>query len=86
MKKLIAKAQEDASFRELLLDDPRSALKKAFDVEIPDDFNVVVHEEDARTARLVLPASAEMTDVQLQQMAGGGSCDMFGYSLDWGSY
>ena len=74
MKKLIAKAQEDASFRESLLDEPSSALKKAFDIEIPDDFNVVVHEDDARTAHLVLPASAELTDAQLQQAAGGGIC------------
>ncbi len=71
MEKLIAKAEEDTDFRGRLLSNPGSALKEVFDIELPDDFNVVVHEDDARTAHLVLPASAELTDAQLQQAAGG---------------
>ena len=71
MKKLIAKAQEDSDFRGQLAADPSSALKEAFDIEVPEGFNVVVHEDDARTAHLVLPASAELTDTQLEQAAGG---------------
>ena len=71
MKKLVEMAGEDSSFRELLIDNPSSALKEAFDIDVPDGFNVVVHEDDARTAHLVLPASAELTDVQLQYVAGG---------------
>lgn len=35
----------------------------------------MVHEEDARAAHLVLPASAELTDAQLEQAAGGGICE-----------
>ena len=76
MEKLIAKAQEDADFRGRLVSSPNSILKEAFDIEVPEDFNIVVHEDDARTAHLVLPASAELTDSQLEQAAGGGSwCD-----------
>ena len=71
MEKLIAKAQQDTDFRRQLMADPNSALKEAFNIEVPDDFNVVIHEEDAHTAHLVLPTSAELTDVQLQQAAGG---------------
>lgn len=74
MKKLVDKAQEDTGFRAQLLDNPSSALKEAFDIEIPDNFSVVVHEDDARTAHLVLPASSELTDTQLQQAAGAGIC------------
>lgn len=70
--KLIAKAEEDPDFRQQLLSDPNSALKAAFDINVPDDFNVVVHEEDARTSHLVLPTSADLTDAQLVQAAGGG--------------
>ena len=73
MEKLIAKAQEDTDFRGQLVADPNSALKEAFDIEIPEDFNVVIHEDDARTAHLVLPASPELTDSQLEQAAGGSS-------------
>lgn len=80
MTKLLIKAQEDTQFRVSLLDDPNSALKEAFDIEIPDDFNVLVHQDDARTAHLVLPASGELTDAQLQQ-AAGGICGT--PNLDW---
>lgn len=74
IKKLLAKAEEDTGFRKRLVANPNSALKEAFDIEIPEDFNVVVHEDNARTAHLVLPASPELTDAQLQQAAGGGIC------------
>ena len=73
-EKLIAKTEEDSDFRARLLINPRAALKEAFDIEIPGDFNVEVHEDDTRTAHLVLPPAAELTDAQLQQAAGGGWC------------
>lgn len=59
---------------EKLIADPSSALREAFNVDVPDDFNVVVHEDDAQTVHSVLPASAESTDSQLQQAAGGAWC------------
>ena len=71
LEKLLARAGNDADFRGRLVSNPRSALNEAFDIEIPEDLNVVVHEDDARTAHLVLPASSELTDAQLQQAAGG---------------
>ena len=74
MEKLIAKAQDDADFRGRLVANPSSALKEAFDIEVPEDFNVLVHEDDARTAHLVLPASPELTDAQLQHATGGVTC------------
>ena len=74
LEKLVAKAESDTDFRTRLLDNPRSALKEALGIDIPDNFNVVIHEEDARTSHLVLPASTELTDAQLQRAAGGGIC------------
>ena len=71
LEKLVEKAEEDTDFRKQLLANPSSALKEAFDINVPEDFNVVVHEEDSRTAHLVLPATSELTDAQLQQAAGG---------------
>ena len=83
MERLIAKAQEDTDYRRRLLADPNSALKEAFDIEVPKEFNVMVHEDDAHTVHLVLPASPELTDVQLQR-AAGGSCTLFDYDVgDW---
>lgn len=83
MEKIIAKAQEDADYRRQLLADPNSALEEAFDIEVPKELSVVVHEDDAHTVHLVLPASPELTDVQLQR-AAGGSCTLFDYDVgDW---
>lgn len=72
MQQLIDKAGEDADFRTQLRDNPRLAIEETFNIQFPASFNVVVHEDDAQTAHLVLPASAELTDTQLQQAAGGG--------------
>lgn len=72
LDKLVAKAEEDSDFRARLLDNPGSALKEAFDINVPDDFNVEVHVEDARTAHLVLPASAELSDTELVKATGRG--------------
>ena len=75
LERMVAKSEEDTDFRARLLANPKTALKEAFDVEVPDDFNVVVHEDDARTVHLVLPAAAELTDAQLAQAAGGTWCE-----------
>lgn len=71
LQKLIERAGDDADFRGRLVANPRSVLKEALDIEITDEFNIVVHEDDARTAHLVLPASAQLTDTQLEQAIGG---------------
>lgn len=72
-QRIIGMAEEDTAFRARLLDDPRNAIQEAFDVEIPSNFNLVVHEESVDTAHLVLPPSAELADAQLEQAAGGSS-------------
>lgn len=77
LEKLVARSEEDKDFRARLLSDPRSVLQEALEVEIPEGFNVVVHEEDARTAHLVLPASAELSDAQLEHAAGGSWCGQY---------
>ena len=65
IEQLVARAEEDTDFRSRLLANPNSALKGVFGVEVPNDFKVAVHQDDARTVHLVLPASAELTDAQL---------------------
>ena len=82
--KLIAKAQEDTDFRGRLVANPNSTLREAFDIEVPEDFNVVIHEDDARTAHVVLPASQELTDAQLQQAAGGWCPNADNSNYGWG--
>ena len=82
LERLIAKAEEDMDFRARLKANPSSAIKEALDIELADGFNVEVHEDDARTAHLVLPASTELTDAQLEQAAGGQPCNA---SQFWGT-
>ena len=72
-QRLVEMAEENEAFRTRLLDDPRTAIRESLNVDLPDDFNVVVHEEDARTAHLVLPPSSALTDAQLDQVTGGGA-------------
>ena len=82
LTKLLAKTEEDPEFRHQMVADPKSALKEAFDIDIPADFNLVIHEDDARTAHLVIPASAELTDTRLQNAidgAGGTFCNNTSY-------
>ena len=73
LETLIAKAEEESQFRARLL--ANSALAETFGIEIQDNFNVVVHEDDSRTAYLVLPASAELIDRHLQQAIRGWDRD-----------
>ena len=81
LQKLFAKTEEDTDFRGRLLANPRSALKEAFDIEVPDEFKLEVHEDDARTAHIVLPAFVELTDAQLQQVTGGQYCHNSGWGF-----
>ena len=65
--RILGKADEDSEFRALLIADPKAAIS----AEIPDGFNVVVHEDNATTAHLVLPPSPVLTEAELEAAAGG---------------
>ena len=69
--RILTRAGEDADFRALLISDPKAAISAEIGTAIPDGFDVVVHEDGATTAHLVLPPSPELTEVELQTAAGG---------------
>ena len=71
--RILSKAQEDDAFRAHLIADPKAAISAEIGTAIPDSFNVAVHEDSATTAHLVLPPSAQLTDEELETLAGGGS-------------
>ncbi|NLK51342.1 MAG: NHLP leader peptide family natural product precursor [Syntrophomonadaceae bacterium] len=74
LNQLIAqKAKESEEFRLALLNDPKSAIKKEFDVVFPEDTTVEVHVENPKTLQLIIPAANtdELTDDQLEDVAGG---------------
>ena len=75
---LIARVADDDAFRARLLENPKEAIRQAAGIDIPEDFNVQVHEENSVTVHLVLPASGQLTEADLSAVAGGGP-----YGTNW---
>ena len=71
--RIMTRASEDGDFRAHLLADPKAAISSELGRTIPEGFDVVVHEDGATTAHLVLPPSPELTEAELANVAGGGS-------------
>ena len=65
------KAQDDADFRSRLVADPGAALEAEYGVVIPEGFTLEVHEESAMAYHLVLPATDELTQEELETIAAG---------------
>ena len=72
-EQVLNRAAEDDEFRSLLIADPKTAISAETGQTIPDGFDVAVHEDSATTAHLVLPLSPQLTDAELEMVAGGGS-------------
>lgn len=67
----------DPDFRARLLEDPRAAVSEVVGVPIPDLVSVDVHEESLTSVHLVVPVSpeaAELSDDDLELVAGGEMC------------
>ena len=71
--KILSKADEDNDFRARLIADPSAAISAETGVTIPEGFNVVVHEDSATTAHLVLPPSPALTEAEMEVAAGGAA-------------
>ena len=70
---ILSKAGEDGEFRARLIADPKAAIASEVGTVVPDGFDVVVHEDSATTAHLVLPPSPKLTEAEMANVAGGGS-------------
>ncbi len=70
-ERILSKADEDSEFRARLIADPKAAISAEIGADIPEGFDVVVHEDNATTAHLVLPPSPELTEAELEKAAGG---------------
>ena len=77
--RILSKAAEDDDFRALLVADPKAAISSEIGTEIPEGFDVVVHEDSATTAHLVVPPSPALTEAELEMVAGGVS----NYAGNW---
>lgn len=70
---LLLRAADDESFRNLLLSDPKGAVKSAFGIEAPDSINVHVHEETSTDIHLVVPSHDQLSDEELEALSGSSS-------------
>ena len=69
---IMTRATEDGEFRAKLIADPKPVISAELGVTIPEHFTIQVHEDSAATAHMVLPLSAQLTEEDLAQVAGGG--------------
>ena len=75
---VLSKAAEDVEFRARLIADPKAAVAAEVGATLPDGFEVVVHEESATTAHLVLPPAPSLTEAELEAVAGGHHTGLWG--------
>ena len=68
---ILSRAAEDSDFRARLIADPKAAISSETGTTIPEGFDVVVHEDSATTAHLVLPPPPELTEAELEKVIGG---------------
>ena len=76
---ILNKAGEDNDFRAHLISDPKAAIASEVGMVVPDGFDIVVYEDNATTAHLVLPPSSALTEAELETVAGGVS----NYAGNW---
>ena len=62
----------DPAFRDTLLADPRAVLSEVVDVDIPEGVHLVLHEESLTQIHLTIPSSGNLTESDLELVAGGG--------------
>ncbi len=68
---LIARVFEDDDFRTRFLENPKAVISAETGITIPENFNVMVHEDTDDTIHIVLPSSSELTEEELKHAAGG---------------
>ncbi len=73
--RILSKAEEDGEFRARLIADPKAAISSEVGAALPDGFDVAVHEDSATTAHLVLPPSPQLSEAELETVAGGFGWD-----------
>ena len=70
---ILAKAAEDADFRARLIADPKATISAEIGQTIPDGFDIAVHEDSATTAHLVLSPSPQLSEAELERVAGAAN-------------
>lgn len=72
-RQITDRAISDDEFRSLLLSDPKAAISQELGMDMPDDIEVVVHQNSPQTLHLSLPVT-DISEDQLEQIAAGRCC------------
>lgn len=74
---IIVKAWRDENFRQKLLKNAKSAIEEEFEIEVPSDIKISVHEESEESIHLIVPSvpstcmTDEFSDEELKEVIGG---------------
>ena len=69
---IIGKAIKDEEFRANLLADPKSAIYDELGINLPEAFDISVHESKGTSLHIALPPDvSDLSEGQLEAMAGG---------------
>ncbi len=74
---IIVKAWRDEKFRKLLLANPKKAIEDEFNIAVPDDVSINVHEENDHSLHLIVPSvpsnftAEDLSDDELREVIGG---------------
>lgn len=71
---LTERACEDIEFRKRLMEDPRAVVADEFGIEVPEVFDIKVHESNLTTLHLALPPGPDLDEEQLEAVAAGLCC------------
>ena len=77
---LIERASSDPDFRALLMSNPGEAVSELTGIPVPPGVTINVHVESPANAHFVLPPASDLSDADLELVAGGLNGDT---SWDW---
>ena len=79
---LASRAGEDSDFRERLLATPKATIENEFDVNLPENHEIHVHEETAHVTHLVLPPRDSLSEAErLEARTGATSLEFLRRTL-----
>ena len=81
--RILTRAEQDSGFRARLIADPKTAISSELETPIHEGFDIVVHEDSATTAHLVLPPSGALTEAEMEMVTGGYSTCCIGDPSGW---